>query len=477
MKKKISTYLSGKYTPGFKTKTKGYTVRVGLSISIIKLISKKKNEPVFLTDFRLRAYDYWLTLVEPQWSTVTKKDIDYNNIIYYSTPTKNTLESLNDIDPEIKKTYDKLGIPLNEQKRLSGVAIDAVFDSVSVVTTFQIKLEELGIIFGSISTSIKKYPTLLKKYLGSAVVYSDNYFTALNSAVFSDGSFCYIPKNVKCPVDLSTYFRINGILTGQFERTLLIGDSNSYVNYLEGCTAPIRNNNQLHAAVVELVVLHNASIHYATVQNWYPGDVNGIGGIYNFVTKRGLCLGINSCITWTQVETGSAITWKYPSIVLYGNSSFGSFYSLSVTNNRQQADTGTKIFHMGKNTTSTILAKGVSSGTSLNTYRGLVSILTNATNSKNNSQCDSILLSNNCASFTLPTIQVDNNTSTVDHEATTSKISEEMLIYCKQRGIEETKAVALIINGFCKKILNKLPLEFAIEAKKLLDIKIEGATG
>jgi Fe-S cluster assembly protein SufB len=425
----------------------------------------------------LHAYNYWLTLAEPQWSTVTKNELNYSNIIYYSTPLKNTIESLDNIDPEIKKTYDKLGIPLNEQKRLAGVAIDAVFDSVSVVTTFQKKLEELGIIFGSISTSTQKYPILIKKYLGSVVTYSDNYFTALNSAVFSDGSFCYIPKNVKCPVDLSTYFRINGILTGQFERTLLIGDSNSYVNYLEGCTAPIRNNNQLHAAVVELIVSHNASIHYATVQNWYPGDITGIGGIYNFVTKRGLCLGTNSCITWTQVETGSAITWKYPSIVLYGKSSLGSFYSLSITNNKQQADTGTKIFHIGENTTSTILAKGVSSGTSLNTYRGLVNIHTNAKNSKNNSQCDSILLSNNCKSFTLPTIKVCNNTSTADHEATTSKINEEMLIYCRQRGIEENKAVALIINGFCKKVLNKLPLEFAIEAKKLLDIKIEGAIG
>lgn len=472
-KKQIQNFLHKKYTAGFTTEIPEHSIVPGLNKNAVKLISKKKKEPNFLTQQRLDAFETWLTLKEPNWSTATHKRIMYNKIVYYSSPTKN----MGKIDPEIKKTYEKLGIPLHEQKRLAGVAVDAVFDSISVTTTFQKQLEDLGIIFGSMSNSLKKYPNLLKKYLGSVVKYSDNYFAALNSAVFSDGSFCYIPKNTKCPVDLSTYFRINGILTGQFERTLLICDFNSCVNYLEGCTAPIRTTNQLHAAVVELVAMDNATIHYSTVQNWYPGNAEGVGGIYNFVTKRGVCVGVNSCITWTQVETGSAITWKYPSILLKGSNSTGSFYSIAVVNNKQQADTGTKITHLGKNTTSTIVSKSISAGPSLSTYRGLVDVTHKAVNSKNYSQCDSLMLDSTCVTYTLPTLHVANVKSTVVHEATTSKISEDMLFYCKQRGLDDEKSIALIINGFCKKILAKLPMEFAVEASKLLNIKIEGSIG
>lgn len=476
--KQIQNFLHKKYTAGFTTEVPEHSIIPGLNKNTIKLISRKKREPKFLTKQRLKAFNVWLTIQEPNWSTTTRNNITYNTIIYYSSPKKELKKkSINDIEPEIRKTYEKLGIPLQEQKRLSGVAVDVVFDSISITTTFQKQLEDLGIIFGSISHTLKKYPNLLKKYLGSVVKYDDNYFAALNSAVFSDGSFCYIPKNIKCPVDLSTYFRINGILTGQFERTLLICDYNSYVNYLEGCTAPIRTSNQLHAAVVELIALENATIHYATVQNWYPGNINGVGGIYNFVTKRGICAGKNSCITWTQIETGSAITWKYPSIILKGANSNGSFYSVTIVNNKQQADTGTKIIHIGQNTTSTIISKSISAGCSVNTFRGLVDVTRKSINSKNYSQCDSLMLDCICKTYTLPTIRVDNNISAVVHEATTSKISEEMLFYCKQRGLDEEKAIALIVNGFCKKILKKLPMEFAVEASKLLNIKIEGSIG
>lgn len=468
-KKQLKKIFKKKYPAGFTTEIPTSCIKPGISLQTVKILSKKKNEPHFLLEWRLKAYNYWITLNKPCWEEINYKTINYKTIVCYSIPKKKITSIIN---PELKKTYEKLGISLQEQKRLAGIAIDVVFDSISIITTFKRKLENLGILFGSITNSIKKYPTLIKKYLGSVVTFTDNYYASLNSALFSDGSFCYIPKRTTCPVDLSTYFRINGILTGQFERTLLIVDDYSKVTYLEGCTAPIRNENQLHAAVVELITFHNAIINYSTVQNWYPGTKNGKGGIYNFVTKRGICFKNNSTITWTQLETGSSITWKYPSIILKGNNSVGAFYSIALTNNKQQADTGTKITHIGKNTKSTIIAKGVSYGKSVSTYRGLVQILKNAIESKNYSQCDSLILSKMSKSLTLPTIILNNNSSQIEHEATTSKISDDMLYYCKQRGLDTENSITLIVNGFCKQVLKKLPLEFALEAKKLLDMRL-----
>lgn len=472
--KKIKKFIKKKYIAGFTTNIPTTTICRGINENSIQLIIKKKEEPHFLTNFRIAAYQYWITQKEPKWGSFKKNNINYNNIILYSAPLKN---STTKIDQKLQKTYVKLGLPINEQKKLSGIAIDAVFDSVSVITTFEKKLESLGIIFNSISTTIKKYPNLLKKYLASIVPYTDNFFVSLNSAVFSDGSFCYIPPNVKCPLDLSTYFRINGILTGQFERTLIIADKNSFVNYLEGCTAPIRNKNQLHAAVVELIAFDNAKINYSTIQNWYPGSTKGIGGIYNFVTKRGLCFGKKSSITWTQIETGSSITWKYPSLILKGDYTKGLFYSITLTNNVQQADTGTKITHIGKNAHSTTIAKNISYGSSISTFRSCIHILTSAKKSKVYSQCDSLMLSKKTISLTLPEFNTNNHTSTIEHEATTSNINKDMLYYCKQRGLDKENSIMLIINGFCKQILTKLPLEFALEAKKLLSIRLEGVIG
>jgi Fe-S cluster assembly protein SufB len=474
----IEELANKEYKYGFITDIEADVAPRGLSEDIIKFISRKKNEPDWLLEWRLKAYRHWLTMEEPTWPNVHYPRIDYQNIIYYSAPKqKKELKSLEEVDPELLKTYDKLGISLREQERLSGVAVDAVFDSVSVATTFKGKLNELGIIFCSFSEAVQNHPDLVKKYLGSVVPSTDNYFAALNSAVFSDGSFCYVPKGVRCPMELSTYFRINAIDTGQFERTLIVAEDSSYVSYLEGCTAPIRDTNQLHAAVVELIAMDNAQIKYSTVQNWYPGDKEGRGGIYNFVTKRGKCAGANSKISWTQVETGSAITWKYPGVILQGDNSIGEFYSVAVTNNYQQADTGTKMIHIGKNTRSTIVSKGIAAGRGQNSYRGLVEVKKNATGARNFSQCDSLLLGDRCGAHTFPYLEVKNTSSKVEHEATTSKIGEDQIFYCKQRGISAEDAVSMIVNGFCKEVFRELPMEFAVEAQKLLGISLEGSVG
>ena len=470
------------YRYGFVTDIEADSAPPGLSEEIIRFISAKKDEPEFMLQWRLKAYRYWAKLeksdAEPKWANVHYPPIDYQKIIYYSAPKKfDRLKSLAEVDPELLKTYEKLGIPLQEQERLAGVAVDAVFDSVSVATTFKAKLAELGVIFCSFSEAVQNHPDLVQKYLGSVVPYTDNFFAALNAAVFSDGSFCYIPKGIRCPMELSTYFRINAAETGQFERTLIVAEEGSYVSYLEGCTAPMRDTNQLHAAVVELVALDDAQIKYSTVQNWYPGDAQGKGGIYNFVTKRGKCLGKRSKISWTQVETGSAITWKYPSCILQGDDSVGEFYSVALTNNYQQADTGTKMIHMGKNTKSTIISKGISAGHGQNTYRGLVKIMKGATGARNYSQCDSLLLSDKCGAHTFPYLEVFNNVSQVEHEASTSKIGEDQLFYCRQRGISSEDAVNLIVNGFCKQVFRELPMEFAVEAQKLLGVSLEGSVG
>ena len=473
----LEEVTSSEYKYGFTTNIESDTIPKGLSEDVVRLISKKKNEPDWMLEYRLKAYNVWLTMEEPDWANISYKKPNYQDIIYYAAPkTKPVLNSLDELDPEMKKTFDKLGISIDEQKRLANVAVDVVMDSVSVATTFKETLKEKGIIFCSISDAIKDYPDLVKKYLGTVVPNRDNFFSALNSAVFSDGSFCYIPKGVKCPMELSTYFRINESGTGQFERTLLIADEGSQVSYLEGCTAPMRDENQLHAAVVELIALDNADIKYSTVQNWYPGDKNGNGGVFNFVTKRGVCHN-NAKISWTQVETGSAVTWKYPSCILKGDNSIGEFFSVAVTNNRQQADTGTKMIHLGKNTKSTIIAKGISAGKSDGNYRGLVKIVKGASNSRNFSQCDSLLMGDKCGSHTFPYIEVNNDSSQVEHEATTSKIGEDQLFYCNQRGIGTEEAIALIVNGYCKDVLNQLPMEFAVEAQNLLEISLEGSVG
>jgi len=467
---------SQEYQYGFTTDIDSETFPVGLNEDIVKSISKKKNEPEWMTQWRLEAYSAWKEMEEPNWHNVKYKKPDFQSISYFSAPKTNKYKSLDEVDPELIKTFDKLGISIEEQKKLSGVAVDIVMDSVSVATTFRETLAEKGIIFCSISEAIKDHPELVKKYIGKVIPRKDNYYAALNSAVFSDGSFCYIPKGVKCPMELSTYFRINQAGTGQFERTLVIADEGSYVSYLEGCTAPSRDENQLHAAVVELIAMDNAEIKYSTVQNWYPGNKQGKGGVYNFVTKRGLC-NTNSKISWTQVETGSAVTWKYPSCILRGDNSIGEFYSIAVTNNYQQADTGTKMIHIGKNTKSTIISKGISAGKSQNSYRGLVQIGKRASNARNFSQCDSLLMGNNCGAHTFPYIEAKNKSAQIEHEATTSKIGEDQIFYCNQRGIDTEKAIALIVNGFSKEVLNKLPMEFAVEAQKLLEISLEGSVG
>ncbi len=478
MNKVLDEVTSGEYKYGFYTDIETETAPKGLTEDTIRFISAKKNEPEWMLDYRLKAYKHWLKLEEPQWAHVKYPKIDFQEIIFYAAPKKKKqLESLDEVDPELLDTFNKLGISLDEQKMLAGVAVDAVIDSVSVKTTFQETLSKHGIIFCSISDAVQNHPDLVKKYLGSVVPHTDNYFAALNAAVFSDGSFCYIPKGVRCPIELSTYFRINAANTGQFERTLLVADDDSYVSYLEGCTAPQRDENQLHAAVVEIVAMDNAEVKYSTVQNWYPGNKEGKGGIYNFVTKRGACRGNSSKISWTQVETGSAVTWKYPSCLLLGDNSIGEFYSVAVTNNHQQADTGTKMIHIGKNTKSTIISKGISAGFSNNSYRGLVRVSKKAENSRNFSQCDSLLLGDKCGAHTFPYIKTANNSSIVEHEATTSKISEDQLFYCQQRGIDMEKAIGLIVNGYAKEVLNKLPMEFAVEAQKLLAITLEGSVG
>lgn len=474
----LKELTSKEYKYGFYTDIEMDTAPKGLNEDIIRFISKKKNEPEWLLEFRLKAFRHWQTLEEPNWAHLHHPPIDYQDIIYYAAPKKKEqLSSLDEVDPELLDTFNKLGISLEEQKRLTGVAVDAVIDSVSVKTTFSETLEKLGIIFCSFSEAVQKYPELVRKYMGTVVPYTDNFFAALNSAVFTDGSFCYIPKGVRCPVELSTYFRINAANTGQFERTLIVGDEESYVSYMEGCTAPQRDENQLHAAIVEIVALKDAEVKYSTVQNWYPGNAKGEGGIYNFVTKRGICRGANSKISWTQVETGSAITWKYPSCILMGDNSVGEFYSVAVTNNYQQADTGSKMIHLGKNTRSTIISKGISAGHSNNSYRGLVRMTKRAENSRNFSQCDSLLLGDKCGAHTFPYIQNENKSSIVEHEATTSKISEDQLFYCQQRGISEENAIGLIVNGYAKEVLKKLPMEFAVEAQKLLSISLEGSVG
>jgi Fe-S cluster assembly protein SufB len=470
------------YRWGFVTDIESDVAPRGLSEDIVRLISAKKNEPEFMLDWRLRAFRHWQKLEkqtgEPTWANIRHPPIDYQDIIYYSAPKpRQALASLDEVDPELRRTFEKLGIPLDEQKRLSGVAVDAVFDSVSVATTFKEKLAEKGVIFCSFSDAVKNHPDLVRKYLGSVVPYTDNFFATLNSAVFSDGSFCFVPKGVRCPMELSTYFRINQAETGQFERTLIVAEEGAYVSYLEGCTAPMRDTNQLHAAVVELVALEGAEIKYSTVQNWYPGDKEGKGGIYNFVTKRGACRGRRSKISWTQVETGSAITWKYPSVILQGEDSVGEFYSVALTNNFQQADTGTKMIHMGRNSRSTIISKGISAGRGQNSYRGLVKILPGAEGARNYSQCDSLLLGDQCGAHTFPYLEVRNPTASVEHEASTSKISEDQLFYCKQRGLSGENAVNLIVNGFCKEVFKNLPMEFAVEAQKLLGVSLEGAVG
>jgi len=479
----IESMVNQEYKWGFITDIEADTVPAGLSEDVIELISTKKGEPRFMLDWRLNAYRHWLNLeqssAEPTWANIHYPPIDYQNIVYYSAPKsdKDRPKSLDEIDPELLRTYEKLGIPLRERELLSGVAVDAVFDSVSVATTFREKLGELGIIFCSFSEAVREHPDLVRKYLGSVVPYTDNFFAALNAAVFTDGSFVYIPKGVRCPMELSTYFRINAKNTGQFERTLIIADEGSYVSYLEGCTAPMRDENQLHAAVVELIAHDNATIKYSTVQNWYPGDKEGKGGIYNFVTKRGKCLGKNSKISWTQVETGSAITWKYPSCILQGDNSIGEFYSVALTNNYQQADTGTKMIHIGKNTRSTIISKGISAGRGQNTYRGMVKILKGAEGARNYSQCDSLLLGDKCGAHTFPYLEVKNSTAQVEHEATTSKIGEDQIFYFRQRGLSAEDAVSMIVNGFCKQVFRELPMEFAVEAQKLLGVSLEGSVG
>ncbi len=467
-----------RYRYGFVTDIEAETAPKGLNEDIVRFISERKGEPRWLLDWRLRAYRVWTGMLEPHWSNLAYPAIDYQDAYYYSAPKQKAgPQSLEEVDPELLRTYEKLGIPLREQELLAGVAVDAVFDSVSVATTFRKKLEEHGVIFCSISDAVRNHPELVKKYLGSVVPYSDNYFATLNSAVFTDGSFAYIPAGVRCPMELSTYFRINAAQTGQFERTLIIADKGSYVSYLEGCTAPMRDENQLHAAVVELIALDDAEIKYSTVQNWYPGDAEGRGGIYNFVTKRGACRGRNSQISWTQVETGSAITWKYPSCILQGENSVGKFYSIAITNNRQQADTGTKMIHIGRNTRSTIVSKGISAGRAQNTYRGLVRMMPGAANARNHTQCDSLLIGDRCGAHTVPYIETRNRTARVEHEATTSKISDEQLFYCRQRGLSPEDSVSLIVNGFCKQVLQELPMEFAVEAQKLVGISLEGSVG
>jgi len=465
------------YKYGFVTDVEAETVPRGLNEDIIRQISARKGEPEWLLEWRLKAYRTWLTLEDPDWANVKYDPIDYQAIIYYSAPKKKALQSLDEVDPEIRATFEKLGIPIDEQKALAGVAVDAVFDSVSVATTFKSKLADLGIIFCSFSEAVREHPDLVRQYLGSVVPYSDNFYAALNSAVFSDGSFCYVPKGVRCPMELSTYFRINAQNTGQFERTLIVADEGATVSYLEGCTAPMRDENQLHAAVVELVALDNASIKYSTVQNWYPGDKQGRGGIYNFVTKRGHCRGESSKITWTQVETGSAITWKYPSCILQGDNSVGEFYSVAVTNNYQQADTGTKMIHLGKNTRSTIVSKGISAGHGQNTYRGMVKIGKRASNARNYSQCDSLLIGDQCGAHTFPYIEIKNTSAQMEHEASTSKIGEDQIFYCRQRGLSTEDAVNMIVSGFCKEVFRELPMEFAVEAQKLLGVSLEGSVG
>jgi Fe-S cluster assembly protein SufB len=474
----VRAVAGDKYKYGFVTDIETETAPKGLDEDTIRFISAKKAEPEWLLEWRLRSYRTWTQMAEPTWAKVGYPAIDYQDAYYYSAPkAKDGPKSLDEVDPELIRTYEKLGIPLREQERLAGVAVDAVFDSVSVATTFRKKLEEYGVIFCSISDAVQKHPELVRKYLGSVVPYADNFFATLNSAVFTDGSFAYIPEGVRCPMELSTYFRINAAQTGQFERTLIIADRGSYVSYLEGCTAPMRDENQLHAAVVELVALDDAEIKYSTVQNWYPGDEHGRGGIYNFVTKRGACRGRNSKISWTQVETGSAITWKYPSCILQGDNSAGKFYSIAITNNYQQADTGTKMIHIGKNTRSTIISKGISAGKAQNTYRGLVRVLPGAANARNYTQCDSLLIGDKCGAHTVPYIESRNRTARVEHEATTSKISEDQLFYCRQRGLSAEDSVSLIVNGFCKEVLQELPMEFAVEAQKLVSISLEGSVG
>lgn len=477
--KYLKEVVNQNYQYGFVTPIESDSFAPGLSEDVIAKISKRKNEPEFLLKWRLRAYEHWLTLKAPTWAHLKFDDIDYQKIIYYSAPklNKDAPKSLEEVDPKLLETYEKLGIPLHERSRLAGVAVDAVFDSVSVATTFKEKLKESGVIFCSFSDAVQDYPELIEKYLGTVVPYRDNFFAALNSAVFSDGSFVYIPKGVRCPMELSTYFRINAANTGQFERTLIVADEGAYVSYLEGCTAPMRDENQLHAAVVELVALDHAEIKYSTVQNWYPGDEEGRGGIYNFVTKRGACRGKSSKISWTQIETGSAITWKYPSVILQGDNSIGEFYSVALTNYYQQADTGTKMIHIGKNTKSTIISKGISAGFGQNTYRGLVRILPTATNARNYTQCESLLLGESCGAHTFPTIDAKNDTAHIEHEASTSKIGEDQLFYCMQRGLTEENAVSMIVNGFCKQVFNELPMEFAVEAQKLLEVSLEGSVG
>jgi len=476
--KQLEEIANKDYKFGFVTDIEADTLPKGLNEDIIRRLSAKKNEPEFMLELRLKAYRHWQTMKEPHWPNVKYPPVDYQDIRYYSAPKKKPeIKNLDEVDPELLKTYEKLGISLNEQKRLSGVAVDAVFDSVSVATTFKESLNELGIIFCSFSEALQNHPDLIKKYLGTVVPYTDNYYSALNSAVFSDGSFVYIPKGVRCPMELSTYFRINAAETGQFERTLIVAEEGSYVSYLEGCTAPMRDENQLHAAVVELIAMDNAQIKYSTVQNWYPGDKEGVGGIYNFVTKRGACRGVNSKISWTQVETGSAITWKYPSCILQGDNSIGEFYSVALTNNFQQADTGTKMIHLGKNTKSTIISKGISAGKSQNSYRGLVKVAKNAENARNFSQCDSLLLGEKCGAHTFPYLEIANPSAQVEHEATTSKIGDDQLFYLNQRGIGTEDAIGLIVNGYCKEVFAELPMEFAVEATKLLSVSLEGSVG
>ena len=475
----VEQFTQQEYKWGFVTDIEADAIPPGLNEDVIRVISAKKKEPEFMLEWRLKAYRHWLKMREPRWAKVEFEPIDYQSIVYYSSPKtdKDGPKSLDEVDPELLKTYEKLGIPLREQELLAGVAVDAVFDSVSVATTYREKLGELGIIFCSFSEALQEHPELIKKWLGTVVPFSDNFYASLNAAVFSDGSFVYVPKGVRCPMELSTYFRINAANTGQFERTLIIADEGSYVSYLEGCTAPMRDENQLHAAVVELIALDDAEIKYSTVQNWYPGDKDGKGGIYNFVTKRGKCQGRNSKISWTQVETGSAITWKYPGCILLGDNSVGEFYSVALTNNHQQADTGTKMIHVGKNTRSTIVSKGISAGQGQNTYRGQVKVLKNAHNARNYSQCDSMLIGDKCGAHTFPYLDVSNTSATVEHEATTSKIGEDQIFYCQQRGLSAEDAISMIVNGFCKEVFRELPMEFAVEAQKLLGVSLEGSVG
>ncbi|MDA9982274.1 Fe-S cluster assembly protein SufB [Gammaproteobacteria bacterium] len=475
--KQIESLVGREYKEGFVTDIEADTLPPGLSEDVVRAISAKKGEPEFMLEWRLAAYRNWLTMKSPEWAHVHYPAIDFQAISYFSAPKTDGPQSLDEVDPKLLEAYEKLGIPLEEQKALAGVAVDAVFDSVSVKTTFRDDLAKVGVIFCSISDALQEHPELVREYLGSVVPAGDNYYAALNSAVFSDGSFVYIPKGVRCPMELSTYFRINAMNTGQFERTLIIADEGSYVSYLEGCTAPMRDENQLHAAVVELVAMKDAEIKYSTVQNWYPGDEQGRGGIYNFVTKRGICQGENAKISWTQVETGSAITWKYPSVLLQGDNAVGEFYSVALTRNMQQADTGTKMIHIGKNTRSTIISKGISAGRGQNAYRGLVKVLNGADNARNYSQCDSLLIGDRCGAHTFPYMEVKNPTAQIEHEATTSKISEDQLFYCMQRGLSEEDAVSMIVNGFCKEVFKELPMEFAVEARKLLEISLEGAVG